>query len=117
MNPIELFLNIGRTMNIVHHVPGRIRLRFSTESLPLLKQFGDIDPLQEKDVQAILSAIPGINHVKINQMVGSATIEYDKQDWSSQLWESLCNGVSEPILNEKVGLALEALGVDLEVQV
>jgi len=113
MSPVDLFLNIGKTMTIVHHVPGRIRLRFSSSSLPLLKQFSMIEALQDQEVKDILSAIPGINTVKINEIIGSATIEYKRGEWDTNLWENLCAGIPDPILENKISTTLDSFGVDL----
>jgi len=113
MKPVDLFLDIGKTMTIVHHVPGRIRLRFSAKSLPLLKQFGTLEALDDTDVKGVLAAIPGIKNVKINEIVGSATIEYERAEWTGKLWENLCAGNQDPSLEHKIATSLESLGLDL----
>ncbi|CAE10616.1 HMA2 domain-containing protein [Wolinella succinogenes] len=74
---------LSRYFTPIHHVPGRIRLR--------------VDPAIQKestetsllDVESFIDKIPGIKSLKINKLVASLTIEYDKAIFPFSLWEDL----------------------------
>jgi Zn-dependent membrane protease YugP len=109
MQAINLFLEIGKTLTIIHYVPGRIRLRFSKSSLPLIKKFSEIDSFKAISVEQFIDSLNGINNVKVNKIVGSATIQYNPDDWNKGMWESLCSGRSNLELTKKVTDAINNL--------
>lgn len=109
MHATELFLEIGKTLTIIHFVPGRIRLRFSKSSLPLIRQFSEIDSFKDISIEQFIDSLSGINNVKINQLVGSATIQYNPDEWNKGMWENLCSGGSDPELTKKITAAINKL--------
>ncbi len=102
MQAVELFLKIGQTLSIVHYVPGRIRLRFSKDSIPLIKQFSELDCFNNLSMAQFIDTLSGINDVKVNQITGSATIQYNTSVWTKAMWESFCAGRNEPELTSNV---------------
>jgi hypothetical protein len=78
---------------IVHHIPGRIRLR--------LKRSG-IEVIARTDVENLMRNIPGILKLKVNPVVGSLTLEYDEKILSYSLWEKLGTLRTRPDLRQQV---------------
>ncbi len=75
-------------VSIVHHLPGRLRLRLQPtlwELLPALAQV-NLDDYFKK--------IPGIMDWRINISAASLTINYDPQCLSMDWWEKLMKGDS-----------------------
>lgn len=85
VNP-DLFLALRRHLKIVHHIPGRIRLRVGVS---VFKELGDLDG---KVFDRILGAIAGISDVRVNAMAGSVVISYLPKELKSSWWETLING-------------------------
>ncbi len=85
MTDISSLLLLARHVNIVHHIPGRIRLRLQPS---ILKVAGDLD------IEKLADSLPGILRTRVNMIVGSVTIEYNSSQLSPDLWESMigCNG-------------------------
>jgi hypothetical protein len=106
LDTVKQFLAIGKTLTIVHFVPGRIRLRLSKSSLPLIKKFTDNETFDKISVEQFIATLEGINELKLNTLVGSATIQYDINSWNQTLWKNLCNGIADPLLNEKISKAI-----------
>ena len=88
---------VAEFFHIVHHIPGRIRIRANLSALPAAKKWAQNTPLKallpdSQDTQeiifALLKRIPAIQDIKINAVVGSATIRYDKVCFEPSLWES-----------------------------
>ncbi len=81
MNDVDLkqFLVIRRHLRIVHHIPGRLRIRIG---LSLFKEVGSID---KKLFDRVIQAIPGIKDVRLNTAAATAVISYTattiKPDW------------------------------------
>jgi hypothetical protein len=83
-------LLLARHTNIVHHIPGRIRLRL----LPsVVKVAGGMD------LDHLMNCLPGIIKTRVNTIVGSVVIEYDHKQLSPELWESMvkCSGDPEGV--------------------
>lgn len=80
---LDKFLIIRRYLTIVHHVPGRIRLRLNKA---IKKEMGTID---KSLIDRVIKSIEGIKDVRINALAGSVVISYAanllKPDW----WETL----------------------------
>lgn len=78
-------IKIAGYFTLVHHVPGRLRVRVSPS---IKKESGNI---AIKDIEELPKKINGIKKIKINKIVASVTIEYDAQIFPSRLWEDLIN--------------------------
>ncbi len=97
---VDSLLLLAPHTEIVHHIPGRIRLRVLRSGIALAAK---------TDLQAILSSIPGIRQVRVNPVVGSAVVEYDPQTLPYGLWERLAQLRLDPSLRPTLKQDLEAL--------
>lgn len=80
---VESVLVARRHVRIVHHVPGRVRLRF--EPLPLMAAFGGrIDALK-----AALARIRGIRGIEVNLAACSLVVQYDPAALPPAQWDRL----------------------------
>ncbi len=80
MNSIYDLFCLARHVSIVHHIPGRIRLRVSPSG---------VKAACEIDLNRLMSGIPGVLKTRINALVGSVVIDYDFKRLPPDLWESL----------------------------
>jgi hypothetical protein len=99
-NIIADLLLLAPHTEIVHHIPGRIRLR--------LKRSG-IDVIARINVENLMQNIPGILKLKVNPVVGSLTLEYDEKRLSYSLWEKLGALRTRPDLRQEVEEMLKGL--------
>jgi len=83
---LETFLTLRRHLKIVHHVPGRIRLRIAAS----IKK--EVDGLDKKMIDQVLGAIDAIKDVRINAMAGTVIIQYTAKELKPAWWETLVNG-------------------------
>ncbi|BBO90526.1 hypothetical protein DSCOOX_37060 [Desulfosarcina ovata subsp. ovata] len=94
---LEHMLELRRCIQVAHHIPGRIRLRFDTKIVndPVLQDlkknpenwlttlFG-IDSWPQIDHRAILenpTMMPGLKHVRLNLPGRTVVVEYDAAVW------------------------------------
>lgn len=71
---------LARHVQIVHHIPGRIRLRL----LPSIAKVADkIEP------DRLMKSVPGIIDARFRMAVGSIVIEYDSNRLPPDLWEQM----------------------------
>lgn len=97
---VDSLLLLAPHTEIVHHIPGRIRLRVLRSGIPLAAR---------TDLQAILQAIPGIQQVRINPVVGSVVVEYDTRRLPYPLWERLAKLRFDATLHSELKRDLEGL--------
>lgn len=92
--------------HLIHHSPGRIRLRVSEK----LKNM-----LLSDDAQKILNffdeikALPMIKGIKLNKVIGSVTIEYDSKVFAPNLWEVWLSGENSACVYEHIQDIIKAL--------
>lgn len=79
----EDIIRVSKYFTKIHHVPGRLRIRVSPE----IKQ--ESSDLSIGDIEDLSSQVEGILSVKINKIVGSITIVYDKDILIPDFWEDL----------------------------
>ena len=77
---VENLLRMAPHLEIVHHIPGRIRLRILPSGLRTA---------MEIDLQQIRDNTPGILSLRINALVGSVVIEYNRNRLDPDLWNLL----------------------------
>lgn len=72
--------------SIIHHSPGRLRVKIDRRiaDAGIKMTPGDIESLQKQ--------IEGIKQVKINKIMGTATILYDPQKLPPEVWTALLAG-------------------------
>lgn len=100
MSNITDILLLARHVSIVHHIPGRIRLRVLPSGIPIAAGL---------DLNRLVNGIQGVRKTRVNAIVGSVTVEYDCELLSPQLWESLVKSKSDPMLASQVEKELIAL--------
>lgn len=79
-------LGMRRHLSIVHHLPGRIRLRIG----PAL--WGIANKVEDSLFRQLLKHLEGIRDVRINMAVASVVIEYDPRQVPPDNWETLVRG-------------------------
>jgi hypothetical protein len=83
---LSSMLDLRRHLSIVHHLPGRIRLRLGPA---LWRAAAGADRARFKTV---LDGLEGIRDVRINVAVASVVVEYDPKKISPDDWETLVRG-------------------------
>lgn len=68
---VKTVLKLRSWVNIAHHIPGRIRLKYKLGIIAHLARFN------AKDIEKTLNDIPAFKHYKLNGSTGSVLIEYD----------------------------------------
>lgn len=98
---IKDFIHLIRYISIVHHIPGRIRLKINKSILdePILKNLEDYtDFLKIK--------VPGIQTLRINKAALTIIIEYDPQKIPLTRWEQLINSTDDQERTDTLNLFL-----------
>lgn len=86
-------LTLRRHLEVVHHVPGRIRLRFHR---PAKGETVDKEAL--KGFLAQIEAAPAIRSVRLSPATLSAVVEYDPHALRPGVWSSLLSGPEDVAL-------------------
>ncbi len=76
-------IRVSKYFSKIHHIPGRLRVRVS---LDIKKEAEDISI---GDIENLADQIDGITGIKINKIVGSITLNYDKDILKPEFWEDL----------------------------
>ena len=87
---------VAEFFSIVHHIPGRIRIRVNVAKIPAIKEWAQGTSLREflpnnadeNLIITLLQSLPAVKNIKVNALIGSATIEYDKTLFAPNLWEN-----------------------------
>ncbi len=97
---IDKLIDLAGQTEIVHHIPGRIRLKVQLPGLLLARglQAGDL-----------INYITGILDARTNAAARSIVISYDTGVIAPDLWERLVNGKKGPSLGNSVREKLERL--------
>lgn len=88
---IEVLLKLARYVEPLEHVTGRIKMR-----VPLANLVSVIALLNEVDVEKGVQSIPGLKGYELNPWLRCATIRYDPNVLSSDLWDGLCSMKENP---------------------
>jgi len=80
---------LRRHLSIVHHVPGRLRLRVGAGILAT--PIG----VEREAASAWLQAIGGIRSVRVNALAASVIVHYDPHRLAPATWETLLEGTDE----------------------
>lgn len=83
---IPYLLDLRGHLTIVHHLPGRIRLRFG----PAL--WGQAAKVDRTRLQDLLDRLDGIRDVRLNPAVASVVIQYDPNTIDPENWDTLIHG-------------------------
>ncbi|TJZ79184.1 cation transporter [Chitiniphilus eburneus] len=93
MNATELFTRFAASVQIAHHIPGRIRLKLA----PVTLDDAERSTLaQAKGFQRVLDDIPGIRGIRLNPLARSCTVDYDASVIPPSAWGDLLEGVNSP---------------------
>lgn len=79
-------LDLRRHLSIVHHLPGRIRLRLGAAL------WGSAARIERDRFRTLLDGLDGIRDVRVNVAVASVVIEYDPEQIPPDNWETLVRG-------------------------
>ena len=87
---------LAACIEIVHHLPGRIRLRLAVDEsfasdIPLQSLLGQVS-----DFKKALNGVPAIRSVRVNALARSCTVEYDPRAVPAQAWVDFIHGVHSP---------------------
>ncbi|PIE68468.1 MAG: hypothetical protein CSA21_07325 [Deltaproteobacteria bacterium] len=93
---VDEFLDNIRYLKVVHHVPGRIRVK---ASLAGIMKFAGVDQQAMKEV---IARIPGIRDYRLNKKAFSVVIEYDTEKLAFELWEKIGRLSENPQNREEV---------------
>lgn len=111
---VNALLGMRRHISIVHHLPGRIRLRLGPA------MWGRATHVDRGRFQALVAHLEGIRDVRVNMAVASVVIEFDPRQVHPDNWETLVRGDTEAagdLLNQWLacnGLLLRNTFVDKE---
>lgn len=83
---IRPLLTLRRHLRIVHHVPGRVRMRIAA------RLFTELGNISVDRLNLLLDEIPGIDDVRINAAAGSVVITYTVGEIPPGWWETLVQG-------------------------
>lgn len=83
---IRMLVLLGPHTTIVHHIPGRVRLRLQPSGISIARKL-DLDRIREH--------VAGILNIRVNRLAGSVLIEYDCKRVNPRLWERLA-GKKQP---------------------
>ncbi|MDE7316184.1 MAG: hypothetical protein K2N12_00390 [Helicobacter sp.] len=76
----ETLGKIADSFTIVHHIPGRIRLRANATIAA--------EANRHQDLLQMIRQIPFIIDFKLNLLIGSLTLRYDPSRFEPALWEA-----------------------------
>jgi len=103
--PLTELLTLRRGLGIVHHVPGRIRLRLGPVIWDWAQGLGlDSTKASAWLSEAGLGAVTGVRGARLNAAAASLVIEYDPQRLDPAWWETLVLGEDEEALTLVLGL-------------
>ncbi len=85
------FFDLRRYIMIVHHVPGRIRLKLSLTALAHLPK---ADPAPFID---LVARVKGVKDTRVNASALSVIVEYDPQAIAAPVWERLLKADPEEV--------------------
>ncbi len=79
---IDLIFALAPSARIIHHIPGRIRIRIGNDIAALLPEEG-------LNALGAVSRLPGIENFRVKPLIGSILVEYDQEVFAPELWERI----------------------------
>ena len=83
---IQALLEMREHLSIVHHVPGRVRLRVGAAL------YGQASALDGNSLNSFLQSMDGIHDIRVNPAAASLVVRYDPTHYPPNLWETLVAG-------------------------
>lgn len=96
---------IATFFHIIHHSAGRIRLRVSKEFQRTVESIGEEKLL---NLFESVKRLAVIKNIKINKIIGSVTIEYDKKIFEPKLWELWFNQKESTLIYQRLQQIIKA---------
>lgn len=90
----ETLLALLPKVRVVHHIPGRIRLKLVDLELPSATRLPGRGALRKVD--DIAARIPGVRSLRLNPLARSCAVEYDPRIIPEQAWGDLLAGTRSP---------------------
>ena len=82
----DTLLTLRHSLRIVHHVPGRLRVRLSGEALKRTHK------LSLSEFRRLIEGIKGVQHLRLSPATLSAVIGYDADLLAPSMWDDLIDG-------------------------
>lgn len=92
-NLVDL-LRLRQALGIVHHVPGRIRLRLGSE----IWDWAQVQGLDADQASGWLLTVAGVTGTRLNPAAASLVVEYDTRRLDPDWWETLVLGDDDEVL-------------------
>ena len=99
---IDDLLKLARHTEVVHHIPGRIRLRVLLSGIAAAREI---------DLEQIRTHFPGILDIRVKQVVGSVVIQYDPHRIDPDLWTALSKLRQNPALAQELHERIKSICV------
>lgn len=96
-------LALRPALGIVHHLPGRLRLRLGPALLERVAASGLSLPAIEGRIGQLAGLLPGLRGWRLNPAAASLLIEYDPARLQPQWWETLVLGEDDEALALALG--------------
>lgn len=97
---IQAIMRFSQLAEIAHHIPGRVRLKFS----PMVVQ-----ELKKVDPKRIAEKFPGILNLRVNQLALTTVVEYDPEIIEPEIWEDLVSLRYKPERSDYIAGRLRTL--------
>lgn len=91
---LALLLRLRQGLGIVHHVPGRIRLRLGAA----IRDWARDPRLDAGRARDWLCAVAGVTATRLNPAAASLIVEYDPGRLEPDWWETLVLGDDDDVL-------------------
>lgn len=86
----DKIISLRRLLRVVHHVPGRLRVRLVGGGVPS-SHVGSLGG-SLGDFRRFVEGIPGVERLRISPATFSAVVEYDQSVLPPSAWDSLMTG-------------------------
>ncbi len=83
LNPFALLADLRPRVQVAHHIPGRIRLKFNSTALGYLAR------LKLGQIDALIAERPELHSYKLNSATGSLLLEYNAHAIAPELIDGL----------------------------
>ncbi|KAF7598218.1 MAG: hypothetical protein CGU28_13410 [Candidatus Dactylopiibacterium carminicum] len=93
MKELETFRRFAGSVQIAHHIPGRIRFKLGAIELDAE---GKAMLADARRFQGALDTLPGVKAIRLNLLARSCTVEYDPAVIPQKAWPDLLAGVDSP---------------------
>ncbi|NLI81281.1 MAG: hypothetical protein GX443_06280 [Deltaproteobacteria bacterium] len=97
---LDDFIDLLPHLDVVHHIPGRVRLKLRLSGLPVFSRM---------DVDEVLRRIPGLLGFRVKTLSRSVVVDYDHQVLPMGLWEKMDRFKRQPELEAELRRELGGL--------